>query len=103
MTTQITLDPKDFSEQILLQAIHGEYPDIKPQIGVVLLRAKLGAAAEPHLTALASDEKLDSRIRLTVINELANYKGAKTLLKNLSQSTNSLISQSAAQALRMQE
>lgn len=103
MTDQITLDPDDYSEQTLKQAIHGEIPEIKPQLAVVLLRAKLGAAAEPHLVASASDKDLDIRVRLAAIKELGDFEGAKPLLKTLSQSAHPLISQSASQALRVQE
>lgn len=99
MAEQITLDPKDYSEQTLKQAINGEIPAIKPQLAVVLLTAKLGAAAEPHLVASASDKDLDVRIRLAAIKELANFEGAKPLLKTLSESTHPLISQSASEAL----
>ena len=68
MAEQITLDPKDYSEQTLKQAINGEISAIKPQLAVVLLTAKLGAAAEPHLIASASDKDLDVRVRLAAIS-----------------------------------
>jgi hypothetical protein len=100
MAEQITLDPKDYSEQTLKQAIHGEIRAIKPQLAVALLAAKLGPAAEPHLVASASDENLDVRVRLAAIKELANFEGAKPLLKTLSKSTHPLISRSASEALR---
>ena len=103
MTDHITLDPKDYSEQMLQKAIRGEVLEIKPQLAVVLLRAKLNAAAEPHLATIASDNELDVRVRLAAIKELASFEGAKPLLKNLSRSANALISQSASQALRVQE
>lgn len=103
MTDQIKLDSKDYSEQTLHKAIHGEVPEIKPQLAIVLLRAKLGAAAEEHLSSIASNDKLDVRVRLAAIKELAHYEGARPLLKTLSQSTNELIAQSATQALEIQE
>jgi len=103
MTDQIKLDSKDYSEQTLHSAIHGENPHLKPQLAVVLLKAKLGAAAEEHLASIASNEALDVRTRLAAIKELADFDGAKPVLKTLSQSRNELIAQSASQVLQDRE
>ncbi|WHZ26429.1 MAG: hypothetical protein OJF51_001224 [Nitrospira sp.] len=100
MSDQITLDPNNFSEQTLQEAAHGRSATIKPQLAVVLLKAKLGAASEPHLATLASDEQVDPRVRQQAIRELSEFPGAKALLKKLSGSSNPLVSQSASQALQ---
>jgi hypothetical protein len=103
MVSQIRLDPNDFSVEVLEQAARGGSIDIKPQLAVVLLKAKLGTGAESHLAALASDEQLDVRVRRVAIEKLAEFKGADRLLKTLTQSTNSWVSHAASRALGEQE
>jgi hypothetical protein len=103
MSDFITLDPKDISVEDLERAAHGGSLSMKPQLAVVLLKAKLGLAAEPHLMALASDDQLDVRVRRVAIEELSQSKGAKELLKGLTRSANPVLSEAASRALSAQE
>jgi hypothetical protein len=103
MSDYITLDPKVISVEVLEQAARGGSTQIKPQLAVVLLKAKLGSGAEPYLAACASDEQLDVRVRRAAIEELAQFEGAKELLRTLTHSANPLVSETAARALGSQE
>jgi hypothetical protein len=101
MANEMTLNPKDFSVEVLEQATRGGSDCIKPQLAVVLLKAKLGAGAESYLAACASDEGRDVRVRRVAIEELAQFSGAKERLKALTESENPLVSEAASQALRL--
>ena len=103
MSDYITHDPKSYSVEVLEQAARGGDIQIKPQLAIVLLKAKLGSGAEPYLAACASDEQLDVRVRRVAIEELGDFKGANELLKELTKSTNPLLSEAASRALSAQE
>ena len=85
MIDQITLNPKDFSVEVLKEATRGGPDSIRPQLAVVLLKAKLGPGAESYLAACASDEGLDVRVWGLAIEELAQFSGAKERLKALTE------------------
>lgn len=99
MANEMTLNPKDFSVEVLEEAARGGSGSIKPQLAVVLLKAKLGAGAESYLAAYASDEGLDVRVRRVAIEELAQFSGAKERLKALAESGNPIVSEAASRAL----
>ncbi|HYI27317.1 MAG TPA: hypothetical protein VD863_05645 [Bradyrhizobium sp.] len=99
MANEMTFNPKDFSVEVLEEATRGRSHYIKPQLAVVLLKAKLGAGAESYLAACACDEGLDVRVRRVAIEELAPFSGAKELLKALTESGNPWVSEAASQAL----
>ena len=99
MTNEMTFNPEDFSVEVLEEAARGGSDFIKPQLAVVLLKAKLGASAEPYLAACASDEGLDVRVRRVAIEQLAEFSGAKGRLRALTESGNPLVSEAASRVL----
>ena len=99
MANEMTLNPEDFSVEALEEAARGGSDSIKPQLAVVLLKAKLGAGAESYLAACASDESLDVRVRRVAIEELAQFSGAKERLRALTKSENPTVSEAASRAL----
>jgi hypothetical protein len=95
----VTFDPKDFSEEELVQAARGERAGLKPQLAVVLLQAKLGDAAEQLLTELATDESLDSRTRHAAVSQLRTFPAARGVLGRLARSPDEIVAAAAVEAL----
>ncbi len=98
MADFIKFDPSDFSEDELVSAARGERTGLKPQLAVVLLRAKLGDAAERRLAEFATDESLDSRTRHAAVAELRRLPGSRALLNTLRTSADQLVADEAAKA-----
>jgi hypothetical protein len=99
MSDYVTLDPRNFTNEELLSAARGETKQLKPQLAVTLLRAKLGPSAEQPLVELATDETVDLRARQSAALELAGYAGARDVLTDLARSSNDIVATAAAQAL----
>jgi len=99
MADYTTVDPRDFTEEELLSGARGESKQLKPQLAVTLLHAKLGPSAEQPLTRLAADEAVDPRARQSAVLELAPYAGARDVLTTLTGSSDDLVATAAARAL----
>jgi hypothetical protein len=99
MSDSVTFDPKDFSEEELVLAARGERAELKPQLAVVLLRAKLGDAAEQLLTEFATDESLDTRARHAAVSQLGAFPAARGVLDRLADSSDEIVAAAAAKAL----
>jgi len=99
MSDSITYHPDQFDEDELVRAAHGDHFELKPQVAVALLRSKLGDAAEPVLSGLASDESLDPRTRQAAIKHLQAFPAARGLLENLSRSPDAVVSAAATEVL----
>ncbi len=99
MSDYITHDPRKFTERELLAAARGESKQLKPQLAVSLLRAKLGPSAPEPLAELATDERVDPRARRSAVLELARYPGAREVLADLARSPDNFVAAAAAEAL----
>lgn len=93
-------DPAAFTTEELMSAARGQVKAFKPQLAVVLLRAKLGDAAEQQLTDLARDGNVDPRVRHAATLELTSIPSARDTLESLVTSSEQLVADAAAKALQ---
>jgi hypothetical protein len=100
MSDYAIVDPADFTAEELISAARGEVKALKPQLAVVLLRAKLNDDAEQQLTDLARDDTVDPRARHAATLELASLPSARKALEALQTSSEPLVADAAAKALR---
>lgn len=100
MSDYAVVDPADFTTEELMSAARGEVKALKPQLAVVLLRAKLSDAAEQQLTDLARDGNVDPRVRHAATLELASFPSARKTLELLATSSEPLVADAAAKALQ---
>jgi hypothetical protein len=94
------IDPAEFTAEELMSAARGEVKELKPQVAIVLLHAKLGDEAEQQLTDLARDGALDPRARHAATLELASFPSARTTLESLRTSSVDLVADAAVKALQ---
>jgi hypothetical protein len=95
-----TYDPANFTTQELIEATRGGAKELKPQLAVTLLRAKLGDDAERVLLDLVRSDETDLRARHTATLALASFPAARQDLVSLAASPDRLIAQAATEALQ---
>ncbi len=100
MSDYAVISPAAFTTDDLMSAAKGGVKALKPQLAVVLLRAKLGDAAEQLLTLLARDGNVDPRARHAATLELASLPAARGTLEALLTSPDQLVADAAAEALQ---
>jgi hypothetical protein len=95
-----TYDPANFTTEELTRAARGEAKELKPQLAVALLRAKLGDDAEPLLLDLVRSDEADPRARHAAILALASFPSARQVLVSLATSPERLVAEAATQVLQ---
>jgi hypothetical protein len=100
MSDSAVYDPADFTIEELTRAARGEIKTLSPQLAVTLMRAKLGEEAVQQLTELARDDTADPRGRHAATLALAAFPSARQTLDSLRTSSERLVADAAAEALR---